>query len=159
MTTTSDSSLPEIIAPEIVRIDSVSKRFTLRKDKSLKERIVTLGTLGRRHRETFWALRDLSLTISAGSTVGLIGHNGSGKSTLLKVIGGIIDPSSGTVERRGRIAALLELGAGFHPDLTGRENVYLNASILGLSRHETDERMDAPGVRAITQAFHHPGAV
>ena len=132
-----------IDAPEIVRIDHVSKRFTLRKDKSLKERIVTLGALGRRHREDFWALRDVSLSIRAGSTVGLIGHNGSGKSTLLKVIGGIIDPSSGDVSRRGRIAALLELGAGFHPDLTGRENVYLNASILGLSRHETDERLDA----------------
>ena len=132
-----------IDAPEIVRIDHVSKRFTLRKDKSLKERIVTLGALGRRHREDFWALRDVSLSIRAGSTVGLIGHNGSGKSTLLKVIGGIIDPSSGDVSRRGRIAALLELGAGFHPDLTGRENVYLNASILGLSRHETDARLDA----------------
>ncbi len=143
MTTTPTPAQPDADAPAIVRIDTVSKRFTLRKDKSLKERIVTLGTMGRRHRETFWALRDLSLTISAGSTVGLIGHNGSGKSTLLKVIGGIIDPSSGSVERRGRIAALLELGAGFHPDLTGRENVYLNASILGLSRHETDERMDA----------------
>lgn len=129
-------------APEIVRIENVSKRFVLRKDKSLKERIVTLGTLGRRHREDFWALREVDLSISAGMTVGLIGHNGSGKSTLLKVIGGIIDPTSGSVSRRGRIAALLELGAGFHPDLTGRDNVYLNASILGLSRKETDERFD-----------------
>ncbi len=131
-----------LAAPEIVRIERVSKRFVLRKDKSLKERIVTLGSLGRRHREDFWALRDVSLTITAGSTVGLIGHNGSGKSTLLKVIGGIIDPTSGDVSRRGRIAALLELGAGFHPDLTGRENVYLNASILGLSREETTDRFD-----------------
>lgn len=136
-------ALAPVPAPEIVRIDNVSKRFVLRKDKSLKERIVTLGTLGRRHREDFWALREIDLTISAGTTVGLIGHNGSGKSTLLKVIGGIIDPSSGSVSRRGRIAALLELGAGFHPDLTGRENVYLNASILGLSRRETDERFDS----------------
>ncbi len=135
-------ALAPLAAPEIVRIENVSKRFVLRRDKSLKERIVTLGTLGRRHREDFWALRELDLTISAGTTVGLIGHNGSGKSTLLKVIGGIIDPSSGSVSRRGRIAALLELGAGFHPDLTGRENVYLNASILGLSRQETDERFD-----------------
>lgn len=134
---TAAASVP---APEIVRIKNVSKRFVLRKDKSLKERIVTLGTLGRRHREDFWALRELDLTISAGTTVGLIGHNGSGKSTLLKVIGGIIDPTTGSVSRRGRIAALLELGAGFHPDLTGRENVYLNASMLGLSRAETDER-------------------
>jgi ABC-2 type transport system ATP-binding protein len=75
--------------------------------------------------------------------VGLIGPNGSGKSTLLKTIGGILQPTSGTVERRGRLAALLELGAGFHPDLTGRENVYLNSSILGLSQAQTDRYFDA----------------
>lgn len=127
-------------APDVVRLHDVAKRFVLRKDNSLKERLVTLGRLGRKHREEFWALRGIELTIPAGSTIGLIGHNGSGKSTLLKVIGGIIGPTSGTVESRGRIAALLELGAGFHPDLTGRENVYLNASILGMSRKETDAR-------------------
>ncbi|NYF15849.1 ABC-2 type transport system ATP-binding protein [Microbacterium sp. AK009] len=87
-------------------------------------------------------MRDVSIDIRAGSTVGLIGHNGSGKSTLLKVIGGIIDPTKGTVSQRGRIAALLELGAGFHPDLTGRENVYLNASVLGVSRDEVERRFD-----------------
>ena len=80
---------------------------------------------------------------TAGSTVGLIGPNGSGKTTLLKLIGGILQPTTGTVEHRGRLAALLELGAGFHPDLTGRENVYLNASILGLSRKQTDKYFDA----------------
>lgn len=131
-----------IPAPDVVRLTGVSKRFVVRKDNSLKERLVTLGRVGRRHREEFWALKDVSLTIQAGTTIGLIGHNGSGKSTLLKVIGGILDPTKGTVENRGRIAALLELGAGFHPDLTGRENVYLNASILGLSRAETDARFD-----------------
>lgn len=131
---------PIVGAPDVVRLHDVAKRFVLRKDNSLKERLVTLGRLGRKHREEFWALRNLDLTIPAGSTIGLIGHNGSGKSTLLKVIGGIIGPTSGTVESRGRIAALLELGAGFHPDLTGRENVYLNASILGMSRKETDAR-------------------
>jgi ABC-2 type transport system ATP-binding protein len=129
-------------APDIVAINDVSKRFVIRKDDSLKERLVTFGRRGRRHREEFWALRNVSATIQAGHTVALIGHNGSGKSTLLKVIGGIIDTTSGTVARRGRIAALLELGAGFHPDLTGRENVFLNASILGLSRQETEERFD-----------------
>jgi ABC-2 type transport system ATP-binding protein len=128
--------------PDVVHINDVSKRFTVRKDSSIKERIVTLGRAGRRHRQDFWALRGISLAIQAGSTTGLIGHNGSGKSTLLKLIGGIIDPTSGSVERRGRLAALLELGAGFHPDLTGRENVYLNASVLGLSRGETAERFD-----------------
>ncbi|HEY0248884.1 MAG TPA: ABC transporter ATP-binding protein [Gryllotalpicola sp.] len=128
--------------PDVVVIDHVSKRFVIRKDKSIKERLVTLGRAGRAHREDFWALDDVSISIPAGQTIALIGHNGSGKSTLLKVIGGIVDPSSGSVSRRGRIAALLELGAGFHPDLTGRENVFLNASILGLSRQETEERFD-----------------
>jgi len=130
------------LGPEVIRVSSVSKRFVMRQDNSLKERLVTLGVAGRKHREDFWALRDVTLSIRAGSTVGLIGHNGSGKSTLLKVIGGIVQPSRGGVEQRGRIAALLELGAGFHPDLTGRENVFLNAAILGLSREETESRFD-----------------
>ena len=129
--------------PDIVVIDSVSKRFTLRKDNSLKERVVTLGRRGRSHAETFDALTDVSFSIKAGSTIGLMGTNGSGKSTLLKVIGGIIDPTSGSVQRRGRMAALLELGAGFHPDLSGRDNVYLNAAILGLSKEQTDDVFDS----------------
>jgi ABC-2 type transport system ATP-binding protein len=128
--------------PVVLEVEDVAKRFVIRKDNSLKERIVTLGTAGRRHREEFWALRNVSMKIHAGHTVGLIGHNGSGKSTLLKVIGGIIEPTSGSVSRRGRVAALLELGAGFHPDLTGRENVFLNASVLGLSREETESRFE-----------------
>ena len=121
----------------------VSKRFTVRKDSSLKERVVTLGRAGRRHKHDFWALSDVDLDIHAGTTIGLIGHNGSGKSTLLKVLGGIIQPTTGEVQQRGRVAALLELGAGFHPDLTGRENVFLNASVLGLSREETEAQFDA----------------
>ena len=127
--------------PTLVSITDVSKRFVLHKDKSLKERIVNFQT-SRRHRDDFWALRDINLDIDLGSTVGLVGHNGSGKSTLLKVIGGILEPTSGSVARRGRLAALLELGAGFHQDLTGRENVYLNAAILGLSRAETTRQFD-----------------
>lgn len=136
---------PEALSarPEVIVLNDVTKRFVIRKDNSLKERLVTLGRAGRKHREDFWALRGVTASIKAGTTIGLIGHNGSGKSTLLKVIGGIIDPTSGTVSRRGRIAALLELGAGFHPDLTGRENVFLNAAILGLTRKETEERFDA----------------
>jgi ABC-2 type transport system ATP-binding protein len=129
-------------APIVIRVSHASKRFVIRKDKSIKERIVNFGR-SRRHREDFWALKDVDLEITSGTTIGLIGANGSGKSTLLKLIGGIIEPTDGTIERRGRVAALLELGAGFHPDLTGRENVYLNASILGLSRQQTDEHFDS----------------
>ena len=129
-------------APAVIQVESLSKRFVIRKDKSIKERLVN-ATLSRQHREEFWALRDVSLEVPSGSTVGLIGPNGSGKSTLLKAIGGIIQPTSGTVRRRGRLAALLELGAGFHPDLTGRDNVYLNAAILGLSKKQTDQYFDS----------------
>jgi len=128
--------------PTIVDVQGMSKRFVLHQDKSIKERLVHFS-VSRTHREDFWALRDIDLRIETGSTLGLVGHNGSGKSTLLKIIGGIVQPTSGKVLRRGRLAALLELGAGFHPDLTGRENVYLNASILGLSRAETDRQFDA----------------
>lgn len=128
-------------SPDVVRLDGVSKRFTVLRDKSVKERLLNVST-SRAHREDFWALRDIDLTISAGTTIGLVGHNGSGKSTLLKLIGGILRPTSGSVSRRGRLAALLELGAGFHPDLTGRENVFLNAALLGLSRRETRAAFD-----------------
>ncbi|AMM21702.1 ABC transporter [Frondihabitans sp. PAMC 28766] len=129
-------------APTVVTVENVSKRFTIRKDNSLKERLVTLGRAGRRNSEEFWALKNVSLEIPAGATIGLLGPNGSGKSTLLKAIGGILDPTSGTIKRRGRLAALLELGAGFHPDLTGRENVFLNSAILGMTREETEAKFD-----------------
>ncbi|MGI9092016.1 MAG: ABC transporter ATP-binding protein [Mycobacteriales bacterium] len=128
--------------PVVIRVSDVSKRFRIHKDKSLKERLVNFNR-SRRHTEDFWALRNVSCEVHAGQTLGLIGANGSGKSTLLKVIGGILTPTEGIVERRGRIAALLELGAGFHGDLTGRENVYLNASILGLSKSQVDQYFDA----------------
>ncbi|WAC67901.1 ABC transporter ATP-binding protein [Microbacterium sp. SL75] len=127
-------------APVVVRIDKVRKRFRVRRDNSLKDRIVHLGRQGKTHREDFIAVRDVSLDIEAGTTVALMGANGSGKSTLLKLIGGIVAPTSGSIHTRGRMAALLELGAGFHPDLSGRENIYLNASILGLTRPEIDAR-------------------
>jgi ABC-2 type transport system ATP-binding protein len=135
VTVTTTASVP------VVRVQNVSKRFVIRKDKSIKERITNFQR-GKEHREDFWALRDIDLEIEAGTTIGLIGPNGSGKSTLLKTIGGIIQPTEGRVQRRGQLAALLELGAGFHPDLTGRENVFLNASILGLSREETEAHFD-----------------
>jgi ABC-2 type transport system ATP-binding protein len=129
-------------APVVVQVDDVSKRFVIRKEKSLKERIVNFGR-SQRFKEDFWALDHIAFEVPAGQTVGLLGANGSGKSTLLKVVGGIIRPTTGSVRRRGRVAALLELGAGFHPDLTGRENVYLNAAILGLSHTETAARFDS----------------
>lgn len=126
---------------DVIRISDVSKHFRLNKDRSLKNRILH-PKKAREGVADFWALQDIDLTIQAGTTVGLIGPNGSGKSTLLKIIGSIIEPSRGTVASRGRLAALLELGTGFHPDLTGRENIYLNAAILGLSKEETDARFD-----------------
>jgi len=131
----------------VIRVVDVSKRFRLHHDKSVKERLVGLR---RRQTEDFWALRGVGFEVEPSHTLGLIGANGSGKSTLLKIIGGILSPTTGYVERRGRMAALLELGAGFHPDLTGRENVYMNASILGLSHRQTercfDEIVDFSGV-------------
>ncbi|MGP6171521.1 ABC transporter ATP-binding protein [Microbacterium sp. A204] len=129
--------------PVVVRVENVTKTFQVRKDNTLKDRIFHLGKLGREHRERFTAVDDVTLDIQAGTTVGLLGANGSGKSTLLKLIGGIVAPTSGIIYSRGRMAALLELGAGFHPDLSGRENVYLNAAILGLSREEVDRQFDA----------------
>ncbi|HTZ42342.1 MAG TPA: ABC transporter ATP-binding protein [Jatrophihabitans sp.] len=126
----------------VIRVTDVSKKFVIRKDKSLKERLVN-ARRSKEHAETFWALKNIGLEVDPGHTLGLIGGNGSGKSTLLKIIGGILTPTTGYVERRGRLAALLELGAGFHGDLTGRENVYLNASILGLTRAQTDRYFDS----------------
>lgn len=125
----------------LIKVDGVSKKFRLRHDKSLKERLTSMGKS--QPQDEFWALRDIDFEVEPATTLALVGQNGSGKSTLLKVVGGILSPTEGVVSRRGRVAALLELGAGFHTDLTGRENVYLNASILGLSRAETDRHFDA----------------
>ena len=124
-----------------VEVEGVSKRFRVfhERPSSLKERLLRFR--GSRA-EDFWALRDVSFEVAKGETFGLVGVNGSGKTTLLKVIAGILRPTEGQVTTRGRIASLLELGAGFHPELTGRENVYLNASILGLSKRETDRYFD-----------------
>ena len=130
----------EFTGDSSIQVKGVSKHFNLRTEgaSSLKERI----TSGRRaKKEEFWALSDVSFDVPAGSMWALVGHNGSGKSTLLRCIAGIYQPSSGSVDVSGRMSALLELGSGFHPDLTGRENVYLNAAILGLTKSEVDARM------------------
>jgi ABC-2 type transport system ATP-binding protein len=123
-----------------ITVENLGKRFHLYKERptSLKERLIRFRTTS----EDFWALREVSFDVPDGTTMGLIGPNGAGKTTLLKIIAGILRPTEGRVVTRGRIASLLALGAGFHPELTGRENVYLNASILGLSREETDRRFD-----------------
>ena len=127
--------------PAAIEMVDVSKRFKLYKEKpsSLKERVIRAG---RNPSEDFWALKGISLEVPEGQTVGLLGHNGSGKSTLFKCVAGTLRPTSGTIRTRGRIAALLELGSGFHPDLTGRENVYLNGSILGFTAREIDAIFD-----------------
>jgi ABC-2 type transport system ATP-binding protein/lipopolysaccharide transport system ATP-binding protein len=127
--------------PAIV-VDSVSKRFRMFRDRptNLKEKLTHPSRANRS--EDFWALRDVSLEIPRGSTYGLIGHNGSGKSTLLKLIAGIHRPTSGTITAHGRVSAMLELGAGFHPELSGRDNVFLNGSILGLTRKQISVAMD-----------------
>jgi ABC-2 type transport system ATP-binding protein len=126
--------------PAVV-VDDVSKRFRLYRERnqSLK---VALMRGGRARYNEFWALRDVSFDIPEGETFALVGENGSGKSTLLNCIARILRPDRGTITTQGRVAALLELGSGFHPELPGRENVYLNGSILGMSRREIDSRFD-----------------
>lgn len=121
---------------EIISLSNVWKRFKKGRKLLLKEALLDMF---RPERTTsFWALKDVSFTINKGEAVGIIGKNGSGKSTILKLIAGVMVPTKGKVVVKGRIAPLIELGAGFHPELSGRENVYLNGTILGLRRSEID---------------------
>jgi ABC-2 type transport system ATP-binding protein len=126
---------------ESIVVDNVSKRFTLQYHRTLKQMTVAL-TRREDLRESFLALEDVSFSVEEGESVGLMGLNGSGKSTLLKLINGIMRPDTGSVLTRGRIAGLIATGAGFHAQLTGRENIYLNAAILGMSEAETNRRFD-----------------
>lgn len=124
-----------------IEVDAVSKRFRLYHERNQSLKIALMR--GRRARyDEFWALDDVTFDIPQGRTFGLVGPNGSGKSTLLKCLARILVPDRGSVRVHGKISALLELGAGFHPELSGRDNVYLNGSILGLSRRDIDERFD-----------------
>jgi ABC-2 type transport system ATP-binding protein len=124
-----------------IEIHNLWKTFRLYQEKNQYLKAAVLR--GRRARyEDFWALKEVSFDVPFGSTLGIIGSNGSGKSTLLKCLAGILSPDKGSVQINGRISALLELGAGFHLDLSGRENVYLNGAILGLSKREVTEKFD-----------------
>ncbi len=127
----------------VIQFSQVSKRYLLGSERPRSFQEVFVQRRLRGQRQAFWALHDASFTIEAGERVALIGANGSGKSTILKLMSRVIDPTSGSIATRGRIAGLLELGTGFHPDLTGRENVFLNGSILGISRRDIQKQLEA----------------
>ncbi|MFW5942990.1 MAG: ABC transporter ATP-binding protein, partial [Chloroflexota bacterium] len=132
-----------------IQFENVSKRFmmTTERPQTILEWLIafTRGqqVVRRRQEQALWAVRDISFELPRGECLGIIGRNGSGKSTMLKLIAGILRPTQGRLTVRGRVSALLELGAGFHPDLTGRENIYLNGSVLGLNRAEIEEQFDS----------------
>lgn len=136
----------------VIKFENVSKTYRIRHKKahveheaerlSVWSRLFSFGKNGRLRKEDFWALRDVSFDIKRGETVGIIGPNGAGKSTILKLLTGITRPAQGKVVIHGRVGALIELGAGFHPELTGRENIYLNASIMGMKKKEINEKFD-----------------
>jgi ABC-2 type transport system ATP-binding protein len=127
---------------ESIVVDHVSKSFTLRYHRTFKQ--MTVAAVRRQDiSDRFQAVDDVSFTVEQGESIGLMGLNGSGKSTLLKLINGIMRPDRGRVLTRGRISGLIATGAGFHPQLTGRENVYLNAAVLGMSEAETRRKFDS----------------
>lgn len=130
-----------LMSQSAVSIENVSKIFRLHHEKNQYLKTAILRG-GRAKYEDFWALKDISFEVPIGSTFGIVGANGSGKSTLLKCLAGILTPDKGKITHRGKVAALLELGAGFHPDLSGRENVFLNGVILGMTQKEIEKKFD-----------------
>jgi ABC-type polysaccharide/polyol phosphate transport system ATPase subunit len=126
----------------VIKFDHVTKQFSKLNQKTFKEFLPALFR-GEKTTESFTALNDISFEIKKGETVGIIGPNGSGKSTILKLIAGVMSPNAGTVTVHGNVSPLIELGAGFHPELTGRENIYLNGSILGLKRKEITQKLQS----------------
>lgn len=143
-----------------IRVSNVNKRYEIystpldRLKQFVLPRVQSRDQEGKRREyfNEFWALRDVSFEIKRGETIGVIGRNGSGKSTLLQMICGTLTPTGGVIETRGRIAALLELGSGFNPEFTGRENVYMNAAILGLTKEEIDNRF--PDIESFADIGH-----
>lgn len=129
----------------VIVVDRMSKAFRLHRSgtRTVKSAVVDLVKRRGAGRNMFWALKDVSFSVGRGETLGIVGANGAGKSTLLSLLAGTKTPTKGTLRTRGTISSLLELGAGFHPDLTGRENVYLAGAIMGLSRRQMRERFDA----------------
>lgn len=134
--------MTEIDKNTVIAVEHVTKNFTLRNTHTLKDMIVWMLTKKGKLKDDFCALNDVSFTVEEGEAVALLGFNGSGKSTMLKLISGVMKQSEGKIGVKGRIAGLIEVGAGFHPDLTGRENVYLNGAILGMSKAQIEQCFD-----------------
>lgn len=134
--------LVETQTPPCIVVEGVTKRFLRRNTHSFKEAFVSWIKRRKVRSDSFNALKDVSFQVGEGESVAVLGLNGSGKSTTLKLVSGVLEPDAGVVLTRGKVAGLIEVGAGFHPDLTGRENVYLNAAILGMTRKQIDARFD-----------------
>ena len=133
------------MADNVITVDNMGKKFVLRTggNRTIKSAILDVLTFRGRAKRDFWALKDISFSVKKGETLGIIGVNGAGKSTLLSLIAGTKTPTEGSIKTNGKISCLLELGAGFHPDLTGRENVFLSGAIMGISRAQMKSRIDA----------------